>query len=58
MQFVGDDSEIDIGARFGAKAEFDRWSWRRPEDLPELIVAFKRRVYETVIADFAHLAPR
>lgn len=58
MRFLGDDSEIDIGSRHGPKAEFDRWSWRGPEELPKLIVPFKRHVYETVIADFAHLAPR
>lgn len=58
MRFWGDDSEIYINARNGKKAEFDRWSWRRPEQLPELVVPFKRDVYETVIAEFAHVAKR
>lgn len=55
MRFWGDDSEIDIGARNGKKAEFDRWSWRRMEQVPELIMPFKRAVYETVISEFARL---
>ena len=53
MRFVGDDSEIDIGSRRGVKAEFDRWAWRQPDELAELVVPFKRKVYEAVISDFA-----
>jgi putative (di)nucleoside polyphosphate hydrolase len=53
MKFMGDDSEIDIGSRRGVKAEFDRWAWRRPDELAELVVPFKRKVYEAVISDFA-----
>lgn len=53
MRFWGDDSEIDIGPRNGKKAEFDRWAWRSPDQLPQLIVPFKRAVYETVISEFA-----
>jgi putative (di)nucleoside polyphosphate hydrolase len=56
MRFWGDDSEIDIRPRDGGKAEFDRWSWRRPEELIDLIVPFKRPIYQTVVAEFAHLA--
>lgn len=53
MRFLGDDSEIDIGPRRGRKAEFDRWAWRRPEELLALSVPFKRPVYETVFAEFS-----
>ena len=56
MRFWGDDCEIDIGPRNGCKAEFDRWSWRRIDELAGLAVSFKRQVYETVVEDFAHLA--
>jgi putative (di)nucleoside polyphosphate hydrolase len=55
MKFWGDDSEIDIRPRDGGKAEFDRWSWRRPDELVGLIVPFKRDIYQTVITEFAHL---
>jgi putative (di)nucleoside polyphosphate hydrolase len=56
MRFWGDDSEIDISPRGAGKAEFDRWAWRPPQDLSQLIVHYKRAVYETVIAEFAPLA--
>ncbi len=55
MRFWGDDSEIDIRPRNG-KAEFDRWRWRHMVELPELIVSFKRPVYQAVVERFAYLA--
>lgn len=55
MRFTGDDSEIDIGARNGQKAEFSSWRWASQEDLPDLIIPFKRNVYTTVLAHFAPL---
>ena len=58
LRFTGKESEINIEAPGGGKhkAEFDDWRWERMEKLPELIVPFKRQVYETVCAQFAHLA--
>ena len=56
MKFWGDDSEIDIRPPNGSKAEFDRWSWRHPSELVDLIVPFKREIYQTIISEFAHLA--
>lgn len=53
MRFDGAESEIDLGYRH---AEFDAWAWRDLEDLPDLIVAFKRPVYEAVVREFRHLA--
>lgn len=55
MRFWGDDSEINIQPRFG-KAEFDRWSWRDMSELADLIVDFKRPVYQSVVERFAYLA--
>ena len=40
----------------GHAAEFDRWAWKPMAELPELIVPFKRNVYEQVVAAFRHLA--
>ena len=40
----------------GHEAEFDRWAWRPMDDLPDLIVPFKRKVYDEVVAAFRHLA--
>lgn len=56
MRFFGDDSEIDISARNGHKAEFDRWKWRPIAELPEIVIAFKRPVYEQLAAVFAPYA--
>jgi putative (di)nucleoside polyphosphate hydrolase len=49
MQFTGRDEEIDIGA---GDPEFAAWKWARFEDLPEMIVGFKRPIYEQVVAAF------
>jgi len=56
MRFHGSDQDIGIGARGGRKAEFDAWRWSPIEDVPRLIVPFKRPIYETVIREFGHLA--
>ncbi len=53
MRFTGAEAEIDLGYRH---AEFDAWEWRELEELPGLIVAFKRPVYEAVVREFQHLA--
>ncbi len=56
LRFTGDDSEIDIhDPGPGHKPEFDAWRWEKIERLPELIIPFKRQVYENVVADFAPL---
>ena len=57
FRFEGDESEIAINPPPGGHdPEFDEWAWKKMEDLPGLIVAFKRKVYEEVVATFAHLA--
>ncbi|MHB2169511.1 RNA pyrophosphohydrolase [Alsobacter sp. R-9] len=57
LRFEGDESEIDIHAPAGGhKPEFAEWRWERMDRLPELIIPFKRPVYERVVAAFAHLA--
>lgn len=58
FRFEGDDSEIAINPPPGGhEAEFDAWAWKPMERLPDLIVPFKRKVYEEVVAAFRHLAP-
>jgi 8-oxo-dGTP pyrophosphatase MutT (NUDIX family) len=57
LRFEGDEAEIDIEVPGGeAHPEFDAWRWERMERLPELIVPFKRHVYENVVKLFGHLA--
>lgn len=55
LRFTGVESEINIDAPEGHKAEFDAWRWERLDRLPELIVPFKRPVYEVVCARFSPL---
>lgn len=57
FRFEGDESEIAIDPPPGGHmAEFDAWEWKPMSDLPDLIVPFKRKVYEQVVAEFSHLA--
>lgn len=53
FRFTGDDSEIDISAANGHKAEFDQWRWEDPDAIAGLAVPFKRDVYRAVVAGFA-----
>ncbi|PWV98350.1 putative (di)nucleoside polyphosphate hydrolase [Hoeflea marina] len=56
-RFEGDDSEIAINPPpDGHTPEFDRWEWKPMAELPALIVPFKRKVYDQVVAAFSHLA--
>lgn len=54
LRFDGEDSEINL-APPGHKQEFDQWRWANMGDIIDIIVPFKRPVYERVIADFRHL---
>jgi putative (di)nucleoside polyphosphate hydrolase len=57
FRFEGDESEIAIDPPPGGHtAEFDAWAWKPMEELPDLIVPFKREVYKKVVAAFRHLA--
>ncbi len=56
FRFAGDENEIAINPPPGGhEAEFDEWAWKPMLDLPELIVPFKRKVYEDVVRAFRHL---
>ena len=54
LGFTGVDGDIDLNA--SRHPEFSRWKWVAIERLPELIVEFKRRLYEDIVAEFRHLA--
>jgi putative (di)nucleoside polyphosphate hydrolase len=59
LRFEGDEAEIDIDKPAGGhKPEFDAWRWETIGRLAELIVPFKRQVYEKVVETFGHLAER
>ncbi|HZP08257.1 RNA pyrophosphohydrolase [Methyloceanibacter sp.] len=54
-RFEGPESEINLSPAEGHEQEFDAWRWVRVEDLPSLIVPFKRAVYERVVEEFRPL---
>lgn len=58
FRFDGAESEIDIHRPAGGQhpPEFEAWRWERWEALPDLVVPFKRQVYEKVVAVFAPIA--
>ena len=50
--FTGADSAINIET---AEPEFRAWRWAELEELPGLIVSFKRQLYETAVVEFSPL---
>ncbi len=50
VRFTGEDSAIDLEAH--KHPEFCEWKWVNADLLPELIVPFKREVYQTVVEGF------
>jgi putative (di)nucleoside polyphosphate hydrolase len=55
VRFAGPETEIAL-ERPGHKPEFDAWRWARLDELVDLIVPFKRAVYEQIVRDFAAVA--
>lgn len=53
MRFTGKDGDIDLHAH---EPEFSDWKWMTVENLPQVIVPFKRDTYAKVVAAFRHLA--
>jgi putative (di)nucleoside polyphosphate hydrolase len=49
MRFKGSDTEINIRA---GDREFSAWKWAPVEELPDLIVPFKRTVYLSLLEEF------
>ena len=48
VKFLGDDKEINIETQ---KPEFIEWKWINVEDLPKVIVDFKKHVYEELVPE-------
>ncbi|MEO6394393.1 MAG: RNA pyrophosphohydrolase [Devosia sp.] len=57
FRFTGSDSEINVTAPGDGSmpAEFDLWRWEPLENLPDLVVPFKREAYLRVVAAFASI---
>jgi putative (di)nucleoside polyphosphate hydrolase len=56
LRLEGEDSEIDIERGSGHLPEFAAWRWERLERAPELVVPFKRHVYQQVADAFRRFA--
>ena len=52
-RFTGSDEDIDLNAH--DPAEFRAYQWVEVHALPDLIVPFKRAVYEQIVREFAPL---
>jgi putative (di)nucleoside polyphosphate hydrolase len=50
FRFTGADGDVNIAT---AEPEFRAWRWADPADLPELIVPFKRALYQRLLEIFA-----
>jgi putative (di)nucleoside polyphosphate hydrolase len=55
MRFTGRDSDIDLATHH---PEFSAWKWVPAEELPRLIVPFKRQLYLDILDEFAPLLTR
>ena len=56
LRFTGEDSEINIlDPAGGHEPEFVEWRWEPMRNLPDLVIPFKRAVYQRVVDAFAHL---
>jgi putative (di)nucleoside polyphosphate hydrolase len=52
-RFKGEDTDIDLNAHI--PPEFCEWKWVDPEELPGLIVPFKREIYRALVKEFREL---
>ncbi len=55
LRFLGTDDDIDID---GEHPEFADWQWAPLENLPDLIVPFKRGIYLQVVDEFRTVIDR
>ena len=57
LRFTGKDGEINVLSPGGGhKPEFVEWRWEPMHNLPNLIIPFKRPVYERVVKEFSRFA--
>lgn len=54
FRFVGEEAEINLNAH--QPAEFTEWKWVPLSAIVDLVVPFKRPVYEVLVKEFSSLA--
>lgn len=55
LRFTGEDSDINIQT---AHPEFSEWKWVAMHELPDIIVPFKRELYQALVDEFRELKTR
>ncbi|MEQ8355306.1 MAG: RNA pyrophosphohydrolase [Kiloniellaceae bacterium] len=55
LRFLGVDADINLATKH---PEFDAWQWVDLEDLPQMVIPFKRDTYLAVVAEFRELLGR
>jgi putative (di)nucleoside polyphosphate hydrolase len=53
LRFTGRNEDIRLDSHV---REFEAWKWEDIDRLPDLVVGFKRDIYEQVVVAFRHLA--
>ena len=53
MRFDGTEADINIATEH---PEFSEWKWVPMHTLPDVIVPFKRELYEKIVSEFARFA--
>jgi len=56
LRFTGDDDDFDLNAH--EEPEFSEWRWIALDELPGLIVPFKRRLYDDLRDEFQDIPER
>ena len=56
MRFIGEDSDIILDAHH--KPEFSEWQWVEINAISDLIVPFKRELYNKIVNEFSHIVTR
>lgn len=56
LRFLGSDADIDLEAH--KHPEFSTWKWADFETIPDLIVPFKKSLYQDIVNTFQHLTGR
>ncbi len=54
MRFLGDDTEINPAGV--DHPEFGAWKWANIEEIPDMAVAFKKTIYQTLVSEFSRFA--
>jgi putative (di)nucleoside polyphosphate hydrolase len=55
IRFLGSDKEIDIHREGG---EFSQWRWANSNELLDIVVPFKRKLYLSVLQEFHEILER